>query len=141
MTSAKFHPLCKKNVHLDVYVVKYKTILPRSVTPINICLYIHNNFFCVIRKKKRLTFPDAIKKLEENFKYEDNQYSDTILKQVEEYKLPICKDKKSMYAVFAFDLENCNVNNQLYCESYSANVYHLNRLYSKNYNKSINQTF
>ena len=34
-----------------------------------------------------------------------------------------------MSAVFAFDLETCNVKNQLYCEAYAAGVYHLNRLY------------
>ena len=34
-----------------------------------------------------------------------------------------------MFVVFAFDLETCNVKNQLYCETYAAGVYHLNRLY------------
>ena len=34
-----------------------------------------------------------------------------------------------MFAVFAFDLETCNIENQLYCEAYAAGVYHLNRLY------------
>ena len=34
-----------------------------------------------------------------------------------------------MFAVFAFDLEKCNVENQLYCEAYSAGVYHTNCLY------------
>ena len=34
-----------------------------------------------------------------------------------------------MFAVFAFDLETCNVKNQLNFEAYAAGVYHLNRLY------------
>ena len=34
-----------------------------------------------------------------------------------------------MYGVFAFDLETCIVENQLYCEPYEAGVYHPNRLY------------
>ena len=34
-----------------------------------------------------------------------------------------------MFAVFAFDLETCIVENQLYCEAYAAGVYHLNRLF------------
>ena len=34
-----------------------------------------------------------------------------------------------MFAVFAFDLETCNVKNQLIFEAYAAGVYQLNRLY------------
>ena len=34
-----------------------------------------------------------------------------------------------MFAVFAFDLETCNVEKQLYSEAYGAGAYHLNRLY------------
>ena len=33
-----------------------------------------------------------------------------------------------MFAVSAFDLETCNVENQIYCEPYAASVYHLNSL-------------
>ena len=73
-------------------------------------------------EKKRSTFPDAKKELEENFKYQDNQFSDIILKQVEEYKFPIPNDKNCMHAVFAFDLQTCNVENQFYCEAYAAGV-------------------
>ena len=29
-----------------------------------------------------------------------------------------------MHAVFAFNLETCNVEDQLYCEAYAAGVYH-----------------
>ena len=34
-----------------------------------------------------------------------------------------------MFAVFAFDLETCNVKSQLFCEAYAAGVYHLNCSY------------
>ena len=34
-----------------------------------------------------------------------------------------------MFAVFGFDLETCNVENQLYCEAHAAGVYHLNHFY------------
>ena len=118
MTLAKIQPFRKKyNLNLGVYNVKQKTILPRSVTQRNICLYFHNNHFCVIRKKNRSIFPEY------------NKISDTILKQVEEYKFPISNDKNCVYAVFAFDVETCNVENNLNCEAYAAGVYHLNRLY------------
>ena len=45
------------------------------------------------------------------------------------YKFPISSEKKCMFAVFVFDLETYNVENQLYCEPYGAGVYRLYHLY------------
>ena len=95
--------------------MKQKIILPQSVTQRNICLYIHNNHFCVIRKRNRSTFPDAIKELEKNL----DTKTITFL-TVEEYKFPKSNGKNCMYAVFALYLETCNVEKQLYCEAYAA---------------------
>ena len=130
ITRAKIQPFCRKyNLILGVYNVKQKTILPRSVTERNKCLYIQNRYFFVIQKKNQSKFSDASKELEEIFKYESNEISDVSLRQVEEYKFPISNDKNCVFAVFAFDLETCNVENQLYCEAYVAEVYHLNHFY------------
>ena len=90
-------------------------------------MYNHDNHFCVFRKINQSTFIEAIKELEESFRYEPNEITDDILKQVIEYKLPISYEKNCMFALFAFDLETCNVENQLYCEPYGAGVYHFNR--------------
>ena len=129
MTQVKIQPNCRKNnLNLGVYSVKQKTIFPRSVTQRNICFYIHDNHFCVIRKTGQSTFPVAIKELRDNFQYESNEISDDILQQVIEYKFPISYEKNCKLAVFAFDLETCNAENQLYCEAYAAGVYHLNNL-------------
>ena len=130
MNSAKIQPFFKKyNLNLKVYNVKQKTILPPSVVKRNICLIMHNNIFCVIRKRNRSTFPDAIKELEENFRYEDNQiYGTFFFEKAEEYKIPTSNVKNCRFAVFAFDLETCNVENDINCEAYAAIVYHVNRL-------------
>ena len=81
MTSAKIQPFCKKyGINIGVYNLKQQEILPRSVTERRICLLIHKNHFCVIWKTNNTTFTDAIKELEDNFKYEPNQISDNILK-------------------------------------------------------------
>ena len=109
--------------------MKEKTILPRSVIQRSICLFIHDNHFCVIHKSAQSTYPVAIKELKDNFQYEYNEISDVILKQVIEYIFPTSYEKNCMFVVFAFDLETCNVENQKYCEAYAARVYHLNRLY------------
>ena len=34
-----------------------------------------------------------------------------------------------MFAVFAFDLETCNLKNHFCCEAYRAGVYYLNRFF------------
>ena len=98
------------------------------MTQRNTCFYNYNKNFFVIHKKYK-TFPDTLKELEESFKYEEYHILKIILKQLEKYKFPISVDKNCMIAVFAFDLETCNVENQVYCDAYSAGVYHLNRLY------------
>ena len=129
MTSAKIQPFCKKNgIDLGVYNINQQEILPRSVIERKICLIIHENHFCVIWKTKNTTFTDAITELVDNFKYEANQISDNILKQVQEYKFPISKEKDCLYAVFAFDLETANVDYKQNCVPYAAGCYHLNRL-------------
>ena len=129
MTSAKIQPFCKKyNINLGVYNKNQQEILPRSATERRICLYIHENHFCLIWKTKNTTFTKAIKELEDNFKYEANQKSDNILKQAQEYKFPISNEKDCLYAVFAFDLETANVDFKQYCVPYAAACYHLNRL-------------
>ena len=131
MTQAKSQPFCKKyNLSFFVYNVKEKkTSLTRSVTQRNICSYFHYKHFCVIREINQSIYPDAIKELKDNFKYESNEISDVILKQVIEYKLPISYEINCMFAVFAFYLETCNVKNQLFCGAYTAGVYHLNSLF------------
>ena len=129
MTSAKIQPFCKKyDINLGIYNINQKEILPRSVTERRLCLIIHENHFCVIWKTKKTSFTNAIKELEDNFKYEANQISDNILKQVQEYKFPISNEKDCLYAVFAFDLETANVDYKQYCVPYASGCYHLNRL-------------
>ena len=111
MTSAEIQPFCKKyGINLGVYNINQQEILPRSVTERRLCLIIHENHFCVIWKTKKTSFTDAIKELEDNFKYEAKQISDNILKQVQEYKFPISNEKDCLYAVSAFDLETANVD-------------------------------
>ena len=59
------------------------------------------------------TFPKRFDGTRGGFKYEENHSSDGFLKQVGEYRFPISNKKNGMFAVFAFDLETCNVENQL----------------------------
>ena len=97
MTSAKIQPFCKKyNINLGVYNINQQEILPRYVTERRLCLIIHENHFCVIWKTKNTSFTNAIKELEDDFKYEDNQISDNILKQVKNINF-LYQTKKIVY--------------------------------------------
>ena len=139
MTSAKIQPFCKKyGIDFGVYNINQQEILPGCVTERRLCLIIHENHFCVIWKSKNTTFTDALKELEDNYKYKANQISDNILKQVQEYKFPISNEKDCLYAVFAFDLETANVDYKQYCVPYAAGCYHLNRL-KKCYNGNLSE--
>ena len=129
MTSAKIQPFCKKhNINLGVYDLKQKRILPLSIKERRICIFIHQNHFCVIWKTVKTNFTDAIEELEKNFEYQPNHITDNILKQVVEYKFPISTEKDCLFGVFSFDLETVNVPYQEFCEPYAAGCYHLDRL-------------
>ena len=129
ITSAKIQPFCKKQkINLGVYNPKQQEILPRSVTERRICLFIHENHFCVIWKREKTNFTDAIKEIEKDFEYQPNHINDNNLKQVVEYKFPIFNEKDCLFAVFSFDLETVNMPYQAFCETYAAGCYHLDRL-------------
>ena len=130
MTSANIQPFCRKyNINLGVYNKKRRSILPKTITERRICLLIHNNHFCVIRTTNQSAFPDAIEETENNFRYEETQINDIIIKQVIEYKFPISYVMNCLYNVFAFGLETCNVEYSEHCEPYAVGVYHHNNLY------------
>ena len=77
----------------------------------------------------RWTFPTAIDEIENNFRYEETQINDCLLKQVNEYKCSISYEMNCFYNVFAFDIETSNVEYSEYCESYGAAVYLVNNIY------------
>ena len=129
MTSTKIQPLCRKYTFtLGVYNKKQRSFLPKTVTERKICLLIHNNRFCVVWKKNQSTFPETIEEIENNFRYEETQMYDNILKQVTEFKFPLSYEINCLYNVFAFDLETCNIDYSENCELYVAGIYQFNNL-------------
>ena len=110
-------------------IKKQRSIVAETITEGRICLLIQNNQFCVIWKTNQSTLPNAIKEIENNFRYEETQINDNSLQQAIEYKYPISHEMNCLYKVFAFDLETCNVEYSEYCESYAARVYHFINLY------------
>ena len=111
LTVAKFQPFCRKyNLDIGVYNLRKCTILPESVKERNICLPFYKSHFCAIQKLNRKTsLLKPIDEMENNFKYEETQIKNDLLKQVIEYKFPISYEVNCLYSVFAFDLETCPV--------------------------------
>ena len=90
MTLAKIQPFYRKyNINLGVYNKKQRSILIKTISEGRICLLFHNNHFCVKWKTNKSSFSDAIKEVENNFRYEETEINDKILQQVIEYKFPI----------------------------------------------------
>ena len=119
----------KQGFDIGVYNLNSRTILPQTVKQKNICLYFYKNYFCVLWKlNRRPSLLGAVVEVERNFRYEETQINDNILKRVIEYKFPISYDKNCLHNIFAFDLETRNVEYSEYCESYGAGVHHLNNL-------------
>ena len=123
MKQAKIQPFCRKySLNLGVYSHEQRTTLARSVTERKVCLFIQNNHFCVLRITAQSSFPDAMDELQKNSKYESNEITDKIPRQKVDNKLHIIYEKNCMFAVFAFDRETCNKENQPYCEAYATSV-------------------
>ena len=91
---------------------------------------------CKVNRKNSLL--ETIDEMENNFKYEEAQINNDLLKQVIEYNFPISYEVNFLYRVFAFDLETCKFENSEYCEPYAAGVYHLNTLFEY-FNGNLNE--
>ena len=130
MTSAKIQPFCRKcKINQGVYNRKQRSNLHKTITEKNDLFTYSQQYFLRYLEKQSIKFLDAIKEIENNFRYEETQINYNILQKVIENKFPIYYDMDCQYDVFAFDLETCNVEYSEYCESYAAGVYHLNNLH------------
>ena len=85
-------------------------------------VFLQKSFACDTEKKRKTSLLD-------NFRHEETQINDNILKEVVEYKFPIQNDKICLYNVFAFDLATCNVECSKCCEPYADGAYRPNILY------------
>ena len=71
MTQARIQP-CSRNLGVNLGYYNGKEIWPRNITERNIALKLHNNHFCLIWKSEGVSFNQAIKEVNDNFKVVDN---------------------------------------------------------------------
>ena len=85
MTKARIQPSCRAiNINLGYY--DGERVFPRSVTNRDSALFLYNNHFCLIWKSEGVSFNQAIKELEHNFKIVDNYITNEKVKSYFEYK-------------------------------------------------------
>ena len=128
MTRCRILEFCKRyKIDIGIYCLKTKRIFPQTVKQKNICVYIHNNHYCVIWKKNRKdSLLNGVDEIDKNFKYVKNKNNEDNLKQRILYRFPKHEPIDQLENVFLFDLETHN--DQEFAEAYAAGLYDVNRL-------------
>ena len=128
MARCRIPEFCKRyKIDIGIYDLNNGRILPRTVKQKNICVYIHENHYCVIWKKNRRdSLLNGVQEIENNFKYIKNKINENNLKQRIRYRFPKYDPIDQLENVFVFDLETHN--DQEFAEAYAAGLYDVNRL-------------
>ena len=124
MTMARIQPFCIANkINLGYY--NNDRVFPRSVTNRDTALYLFENHFCLIWKSPRVSFRDAIRELERNFKKVDNYITEQNVNAHFKYE---CKPKKidsHLTNIIVYDLETHNTNR---ARAYNMTFYRLSKI-------------
>ena len=67
---ARIQPFCRAN-NINLGYIDGERVFPRSVTKRDSALYLYNNHFCLIWKSENVSFKQAIRELNDNFKTVD----------------------------------------------------------------------
>ena len=131
MARCRFPEFCKRyKIDIGIYYLKTKRILSQTVKQKNICVYIHENHYCVIWKRNRKdSLLNGVNEIERNFKYVKNKINENNSKQRILYRFPKQEPIDQLENVFVFDLETHN--DQEFAEAYAAGLYDVNRLRDK----------
>ena len=108
MTQARIQPcLIKLGVNLGYY--NGKEIRPQNIMG-KTALKLHNNQFCSFWKSEGVSFNEAIKELNDNFKVVDNYITDENNKSCFEYIDQPKKIESHLTKFFVYDLETHNTD-------------------------------
>ena len=128
MARCRIPEICKRHkIHIGIYDLKSKRILPWTVKQKNICVHIHRNHYCVTWKKNgKDSLLNGEQEIENNFKYVKNIINENNLKQRIVYRFPKHEPINQLENVFVFDSETHN--DQEFAQAYAAGLYDVNRL-------------
>ena len=134
MTSARFHPFCKKH---KIIIGCYDgfTVCPRNITESNIAIYKYKKHFCLVWKANAFSFNKARNELKLNFKVHEKATCDKHVKSFIKIEYNSKKVQSQLTKVVVYDLETFNTDKVV---PYSNFVNELSKL-SSNYSRDITQ--
>ena len=71
MTMARIQPFCRENL-INLGYLYGTRVFPRPLTDRGNGLFLYNNHFCLKWESENVSFKQAIKKLKDTFKIDDN---------------------------------------------------------------------
>ena len=109
LTMARIQPFCRaNNINLGYY--NNDRVFPRSVTNRDSALFLFNNHFCVIWRSENVSFKQAIRELEENFKIVDNYITEENVNSHFKYEFIPKKIDSHLTNFIVYDLETHNTD-------------------------------
>ena len=144
MTKARIQPFCRAN-NINLGYWDGERVFPRTVTNRDSALYLCNNHFCLIWKSENVSFKQAIKELEDNFKMVDNYITEENVTSHFKYEFIPKKIESHLSNFIVYDLETHNTDR---ARPYNMTFYRLSKIAGR-YNrdptpeelqKSINDT-
>ena len=124
MTMARIQPFCRaNNINLGYYNID--RVFPTSVTNRDSALFLFNNHFCVIWKTENVSFKQAIRELEENFKIVDNYITEENVNSHFKYEFIPKKIDSHLTNFIVYDLETHNTDR---ARPYNMTFYRLSKI-------------
>ena len=124
MTMARIQPFCRaNNINLGYY--NNDRVFPRSVTNRDSALFLFNNHFCVIWKSENVSFKQAIREVEENFKIVDNYITEENVNSHFQYEFIPKKIDSHLTNFIVYDLETHNTDR---ARPYNMTFYRLSKI-------------
>ena len=118
MTKARIQPICKAN-NINLGYWDGERVFPRSVKNRNSALFLFNNHFCLIWKSEGVSFKQAFRELEENFKIVDNYITEENVNSHFKYEFTPKKINSHLTNFIVYDLETYSTDRaRPYCISF-----------------------
>ena len=118
MTKARIQP-CLKKLGIDLGYYNGERVYPVSVTNRDSALYLRNNHFCLIWKSEKVSFKQAIRELDENFKIVDNYITEENVNSHFKYEYIPKKIDSHLSNFIVYDLETYSIDRaRPYCISF-----------------------
>ena len=124
MTKARIQPFCRANfINLGYFVGN--DVYPRSVTNKNSALFLFNKHFCLIWKSEGVSFKQAVRELNDNFKMVDNFITEENVISHFKYEFIPKKIESHLSNFIVYDLETHNTDR---ARPYNMTFYRLSKI-------------